>query len=96
VGYFFVLCAVGANALSYYYPSPSYIPSFALMAAWTVVLFFAVFLHRALFHARTILNKYWSVSVDVRRGASEERVPLIKSVEVEHSGPLSNVNTEQI
>jgi len=75
VGYIIVLCAVAANATSYIFKPPSLTPAFILLGSWVVVLFFAIFLHRAIFHAKITLSKYWSMSVDVRRDA--ERTPIL-------------------
>jgi len=81
VGYIFILCAVGSGVIAIQLPNDSYISFIVLGASWIVVLFFAVFVHRAMFHTQNILAKYRSIRVDVNRQYSlSEQTPLIQPV----------------
>jgi len=57
-----------------------------LGGSWIVVIFFAIFVHRAMFHSSNILMKYRSISVDVNRKSEKRRNT--------ETTPLLNINNQ--
>jgi len=72
VGYFLILCTLASGACSLFIREEIYI-IFITTASWAIILFFAVFLHRATFQSSNILAKYKSITKDVR----SEKTPLL-------------------
>jgi hypothetical protein len=79
VGYIMILCAVGSGIVSVEFPDHTLLNLIGLCAVWVVVLFFAVFIHRAKFNAYNTKAKFKSLKVDLNReNSASEQTHLLR------------------